>query len=216
MDVRIPPWVALAALAAAACQGVISDKGAGPGGPPGTLPPGTTDTTATLCAQAGPGLHVGRTRLRPLTRTQSNNTVRDLLGVTDGPAAAISPDERIGPFFSNAIAPITDLIVQQHQEVAARLATSVQPRMAQIAPCDLAADTGDTCARQFLDDFGLRAYRRPLEADEVTKYLALYNLGRTQAGAANGFRMVVETMLQSPFFLYHVDVGDSGTPSTTP
>src|SRR5262245_22423962 len=102
--VRITPWVALAALAAAACQGVISDRGAGggPGGPPGTQPPGSTDTTATLCAQAGPGLHAGRTRLRRLTRTQFNNTVRDLLGVNDGPAAAISPDERIGPFFSNA------------------------------------------------------------------------------------------------------------------
>src|SRR5262249_20620475 len=128
----------------------------------------------------------------------------------------ISPDEKIGPFFSNAIAPITDLIVQQHQEVAGRLALAAQPRMSQIAPCDLAAATTDACARQFVQDFGLRAYRRPLEADEVTKYVALYTLGQMQGGAQNGFRMVIETMLQSPFFLYHVDVGDGGTPSSTP
>ena len=42
--------------------------------------------------------------------------------------------------------------------------------------------------------------------------MALYTLGKTGRGAANGFRLVVEAMLQSPFFLYHHDVGASGTP----
>jgi hypothetical protein len=42
--------------------------------------------------------------------------------------------------------------------------------------------------------------------------VSLYTLGKTGVDAANGFRLVVEAMLQSPFFLYHHDVGATATP----
>jgi len=209
-------WCVLgASMLIGACQGIIGDKGRTPGAPPPSDPYG--DNSAQLCAQQGPALRVGRTLLRRLTRAELDHTVRDLLGVPDNdPAAALAPDEKIGPFFSNGIAPITDLVVQQHQEVASSLALAAVPRMNAIAPCDLTADATDGCARRFIADFGLRAYRRPLDADEVDKYAALYALGRGDADAQNGFRMVLETMLQSPFFLYHVDAGASRAPSATP
>ena len=86
--------------------------------------------------------------------------------------------------------------------------------MTQIAPCDLTTDTGTstTCATRFVTEFGKRAYRRPLDATEISTYVSLYTLGKQGADAANGFRLVVEAMLQSPFFLYHHDVGATGTP----
>ena len=86
--------------------------------------------------------------------------------------------------------------------------------MSTISPCDLNSDTGTstTCATRFVTEFGRRAFRRPLDAAEVQAYLSLYTLGKTGADAANGFRLVVEAMLQSPFFLYHHDVGATGTP----
>jgi hypothetical protein len=88
--------------------------------------------------------------------------------------------------------------------------------MAEVAPCDLDADTTSACATQFIQDFGLRAYRRPLESVEVDNYLALYTLGQQNSGASHGFRLVVEAMLQSPFFLYHRALGEAATPSQTP
>ena len=159
-------------------------------------------------------LNAGLTPARRLTRDQFNNTVRDLLGATGTPADALAPDEKIGPFNSNAIAPVDATLVQQHQEVAATLATAAKARMSTISPCDLNSDTGTstTCATRFVTEFGRRAFRRPLDAAEVQAYLSLYTLGKTGADAANGFRLVVEAMLQSPFFLYHHDVGASGTP----
>ena len=159
-------------------------------------------------------LNAGLTPARRLTRDQFNNTVRDLLGATGTPADGLALDEKIGPFNSNAIAPVDATLVQQHQEVAAKLADAAKARMAQIAPCDLNADTGTstTCATRFVTEFGKRAYRRPLEASEVSAYVALYTLGKQGNGVANGFRLVVEAMLQSPFFLYHHDVGTTGTP----
>ncbi|HWA71844.1 MAG TPA: DUF1592 domain-containing protein [Polyangiaceae bacterium] len=176
-----------------------------------TTPP---DTTAEACAAAKGVLNAGLTKVRRLTRDQFNNTVRDLLLTSGTPADALAPDERMGPFASNAVAPITELLVQQHEEVAAKLALDAKSRMAQISPCDLAADTGTTCATKFVTEFGLRAFRRPLQAAEVTDYVALYGVGKQGGGAANGFRLVVEAMLQSPFFLYHHDVGSTGTPQT--
>src|SRR5262245_14253268 len=133
--------------------GNTGSPGTGGGGSPGTgggttgqpTTPITGSATTQLCAQqqqASPGLRIGRTLLRRITRAEFNNTVRDLLGVTGTPAAALSLDERVGPFFNNAIAPITDLVVQQHEEVAARVAADAAARMNAIAPCDLAADSG--------------------------------------------------------------------------
>jgi hypothetical protein len=151
-----------------------------------------------------------------MTRPQFDNTVRDLLGQTGDPAAAIAPDERIGPFYSNGIAPPTNLLVEQHAEVAASLAAAAVPRMNAIAGCSLSTDTGTTCAKQFIASFGLRAFRRPLEAAERDGFLSLFTLGRTDSGAANGFELVVEAMLQAPSFLYHADLGAQAAPSATP
>ena len=175
---------------------------------------GTVDPVVAACMSSNGALNAGLTPARRLTRDQLNNTVRDLLGATGTPADALAPDEKIGPFNSNAIALIDDTLVQQHEELAASLAAAAKARMAQIAPCDLNSDTGTgtTCATRFVTEFGKRAYRRPLDASEVSAYVSLYTLGKQGADAANGFRLVVEAMLQSPFFLYHHDVGPAGTP----
>ncbi|HEX6765099.1 MAG TPA: DUF1587 domain-containing protein, partial [Polyangiaceae bacterium] len=137
-------------------SGTTGKGGTSSGGTSGSS--GVGGTPEDVCAQNMGVLKVGRTRLRRLTRSELNNTLRDLVGATGNPAAAIAPDEQIGPFYSNAIAPVTDLIVQQHQEVAARVASGLVSRMSQISPCDLAS--GDTCARQFIGEFGKKAYRR--------------------------------------------------------
>ena len=109
---------------------------------------GTIDQVAIDCMASNGVLNAGLTPARRLTRDQFNNTVRDLLGATGTPGDALAPDEKIGPFHSNAIAPVDVTLVQQHQEVAATLATSARSRMTQISPCDLASDTGTstTCA----------------------------------------------------------------------
>ena len=175
---------------------------------------GTVDPVVMNCMASNGILNAGLTPARRLTRDQFNNTVRDLIGATGTPADALALDEKIGPFNSNAIAPVDDTLVQQHAELAASLALAAKARMAQISPCDLNSDTGTstTCATRFVTEFGKRAYRRPLDASEISAYVSLYTLGKQGADAANAFRLVVEAMLQSPFFLYHHDVGATGTP----
>jgi hypothetical protein len=214
--------MACTATVAGAGSGSVSGTGSsGSGGGAGTTTNsgsggGAGLTVAAQCAKNNGALNAGVTPLRRLTRDQYNNTVRDLIGAIGQPADNLSDDEKIGPFHSNAIAPITNLEVQQHMEVAGTLALAAVPNMAKLSPCDLTTDVGTatTCATQFLTDFGRRAYRRPLSAPEIQQYLTLYNLGKTGGGVQNGFRLVVQAMLQSPFFLYNHDVGVTGVPQT--
>jgi hypothetical protein len=171
---------------------------------------GSNPTEQDCASQSGEDLRVGRSRLRRLTRTELDHTVRDLLGVTDSPASALTPDEQVGPFASNAISPVTDLIIAQHHEIAERIATAAVTRADEIAGCEL---TTEACVRSFVTNFGRRAFRRPLAEAEVEAHVALFDVAKD---APNGFRLIVEAMLQSPFFLYHSDVGETGEPTAQP
>ena len=61
---------------------------------------------------------------------------------------------------------------------------------------------------------GRRAFRRPLTADEETKYQGVFTLGEQLYGAgfANGAGLVIRAMLQSPKFLYRSELGPAGPP----
>jgi hypothetical protein len=149
---------------------------------------------------------VGLTDLRRLTAQQYNNTIRDLLGIEGDHAADFSADERIGPFKSNVAAPIGDLQAEQYMAAAEDLAVEAVSDLAGLVPCDPAA--GDaTCAQQFIADFAPRAYRRPITDAEATSLLEVYTEGETEEGFSNGIRLVVQGVLQSPYFLYHVEFG---------
>jgi hypothetical protein len=219
---------------AAGCSGVIGDPAGGSatsGGPTGAG--GSTgvsgsptngaggsgvsqDPFAAACAMSNGALNAGVTPLRRLTRDQYDNTLRDLIGATGRSSQNLADDEKIGPFHSNAIAPITELEVQQYSETAATVAAAAVANLSKISPCDLNADTGTstTCATQLITRLGSHAYRRPLQAAEIQSYVSLYTLGKQGAGVENGFRLILQTMLQSPHFLYHHDVGSSGAPQS--
>ena len=89
-----------------------------------------------------------------------------------------------------------------------------------IIPCTPAGADDAACLRQFIEQFGLRAYRRPLAADEKADLLALYKKQRaTEIGASIGLTLLVGVpvaivswyvgvMLVSRFLgaRFHVDV----------
>lgn len=195
--------------------GTVTGGAAGVGATGGTggMDPLTPDRIDSDCANLNGALSAGLTRLRRLTRDQFNNTVAGLIQATGNPADRLNPDERVGPFNSNAISPVDNTLVQQHSEAATELAAAARARMSTLSPCNL--DTGGTaCATQFVTEFGKRAFRRPLDQAEIDRYLSLYTLGSQGATAADGFELVLEGMLQSPAFLYHTDIGTA--PSSTP
>jgi hypothetical protein len=147
--------------------------------------------------------------LHRLTREQYANTVRDLLGFHDGVAADLPVDEGAGGFYSNAIAPVTELQLEKYRTAAEHLALQAVKNLPALVPCD-AADGEAACAARFVERFGRRAYRRPLTPAEQQRYLALYTEGRSHSDFAGGVRLVLETMLQSIHFLYRFEPAGPG------
>jgi len=212
-----PCWWALFTVSALtwSCTAQITGESAGeppdsdstpasssPDAVPGGQLPLDRESVARACKAKGGRLDAGRTPLRRLTRSELDNSVRVLLGVEAEAALNVTPDEKMGPFYSNAVAPVDELAVEQYQELATRVAAVAAPNAPALAGCDLAQAA---CAETFIQTFGRRAYRRPLEGTEATALLALFELGKTAGGATKAFQTVIEALLQSPFFLYHDD-----------
>jgi hypothetical protein len=71
-------------------------------------------------------------------------------------------------------------------------------------PCELSQAS---CPETFVRSFGRRAFRRPLDEDEVAEYLDLFSEVAGVEDATGGVEAVVAAMLMSPHFLY-VGAGD--------
>jgi hypothetical protein len=153
---------------------------------------------------------VGATDLRRLTAVQFDNTVRDLLGLEGAYSAGFTADERVGPFTSNVAAPVSELQVELYMAASEAIAADAIVDLGALLPCDPTAAGEDTCAEQFLADLTPRAYRRPLAPGELDRVLAVYETGKSEGGFANGLRLAIAGILQSPYFLYHVEFGADG------
>jgi hypothetical protein len=154
--------------------------------------------------------------LRRLTRQEYASSVRDLLAMSTPPSTDDIPaDENVGPFASNSVTSLTDLGTQQYLDSAETLsaaAVATPAALAALVGCDrtVAGATDASCALQFIDRFGARAFRRPVAADEEARYVGLYTNAAAAGIFSDGIRLVVEAFLQSPSFLYHVE--DDSTP----
>ena len=148
------------------------------------------------------------TSVRLLTRTEYNNTVADLLSDTTRPLEA-SPSAEHGGFDNEAVGvSISPRLMEQYATLAESIAERAIARRASIAAlaCSAPSDAR-ACATEVVREFGMRAYRRPIAPDEEEALLALYDIGASEGGLDAGLRTLVEAVLQSPDFLYHVEQG---------
>jgi hypothetical protein len=193
----------IAALAGLSCVGRI---GSAPE-PPATAPPPGANPTAPAPTTAetypGPGW------TRRLTRTEYDNTVRDLLGEEGRPGSSFLPEEmRLGFDNNAAVLTVPAALAEEHLAAAESVAAGALERLglAGLAPCSaIAAD--DACARRFIRDFGRRAWRRPLEPDDEARLHEVFTVGAERGGFAGGVRLVITALLEGAPFLYRVELG---------
>jgi hypothetical protein len=213
MSPRILPALLLVALGATGfgCQ---SGEDAAPSGEP--TPPAPTGGPQTpeqvlasaMCAKPAPGA----APLRRLSNAEYRNTVQDLLvdvpGI--GPAVASSTKdfveeaESLGFRNNTEFLGVSSLVAQGFMDSAEVLA----PLVASTDKLIGCASADATCAKQFVESFGKRAFRRPLLADEVARYTALYDKAAAKGyDFKTGVEWIVFAMLQSTQFLYRVEHG---------
>ena len=144
--------------------------------------------------------------LRRLTHLQYNNTVRDLLGDQGNLADQFPPEDFVNGFKnqyqSQSISP---LLAEAYSLAAEKLAQNAfrGGDTRGLIPCK---QTDPGCAEKFVQSFGQKVFRRPLQKDETDRYARLF---RTQKQFLAGAQIVTEALLQSPAFLLRTDGAQS-------
>ena len=107
-----------------------------------------------------------------------------------------------GPFESRGTRPAVD--------------TPSRARIFTCAPTagDAAATTG--CARDILATVARRAYRRPVEPEDVDRLLPFYEQGAETGGFDGGIELALRRLLVSPEFLFRVETDPVGLAPGTP
>ncbi|HEX6764823.1 MAG TPA: DUF1588 domain-containing protein, partial [Polyangiaceae bacterium] len=81
-------------------------------------------------------------------------------------------------------------------------------RRATFLGCTPGSGANDACVRGFVETMGRRAWRRPLEADEVTRIMGVAANAATELGSAvEGARWATIALFTSPNFLYRPELG---------
>lgn len=221
----------VAVLVTFACQGEIStlDSESSRGsGAPGTAMPGepsdpsfqppTNIDSRENCAESGEELNVPPTVLRKLSRTEYRNTLRDL-GLVDEASAELADNvggdlELAGTFAIGGV--VDDNLARDlyngSLEIAQHAARNIED-LANCSPRDSNAETA--CARDFIENFGLRAFRRPLHASEVEQLLQVFEDLRASYDFRTGMEAVLASVLVSPDFLYLYEADPTGVAEGT-
>lgn len=210
-------WILCASLLLA-CEGTIGDAGSNDP-PPDPICRGDSCIdpicTGDECESTPEGV-IPETRIPRLSHEHWENTIRDLFNLDAHPDMARDFDRDTSANAGEFTTTYRRLVVSEglwadYQRAAEALAEMV------VAP-DIAsgwlpggAFPSDGASRDtFVREFGRRAYRRPLSSDEVGRYNTLYDGGNYpgMSPEVSGVRVVVQAMLQSPHFLYRVDLSD--------
>ena len=154
------------------------------------------------------------TELRRLTHSQYNHTVQDLLHDQTRPADQFPNEDYVNGFTNQSEAQsISPLQAEAYNRAAERLARNAfrGGDSRGLIPCKPSSIEDGACRVQFIRQFGLRAFRRPLSDSEARVYDRLF---RAEAARTHDFtggaQVVVEAMLQSPHFLFHLEGGPDG------
>jgi hypothetical protein len=165
--------------------------------------------------------------LRRLSRAQYENALHDLLGEVLG----AGPGDQAFAQLSSSLAKVPQDIRQGDPQEKhggyRRLDQAVQQELVEgtfqvasdvgallsapgalpslLGPCASGPASGSqACVDQFIQSFGARVHRRPLDADDLAFYRDVYAAsGIDPAGIAD----IIGTMLSSPYFLYQVEHG---------
>ncbi|HET6284179.1 MAG TPA: DUF1592 domain-containing protein [Polyangia bacterium] len=149
----------------------------------------------------------GDAPLRLLTQEQYLNTVNDLFGTVN--LDALFPRTDNASQFGFAQGDVDQSALDTYQRAAGMIGSSVvsnKTTLDRIAPCAAGGDQR-ACAKTFLMTFGSRTYRAPFAAEDLDRHLAMYDAGVSNGGYAHGIELMLRGMLQSPRFLYRVELG---------
>lgn len=155
----------------------------------------------------------GTAPLRRLSHEEYRNIVTDLFH-DDALSRSVTKDFISDPVslgFTNSarFLDVKLVMAQEYMKAAETLSTRAvaAANLPALAPCHATGD--EACAKQVIETFVRKLYRRALTTDEVNTYLGIYRQGRASANFATGLEWVLLAAFQSPHFLYRAEVDGS-------
>jgi Protein of unknown function (DUF1592)/Protein of unknown function (DUF1588)/Protein of unknown function (DUF1595)/Protein of unknown function (DUF1585)/Protein of unknown function (DUF1587) len=169
--------------------------------------PSASDPTGTTAFEPAPAA------LRRLTVDQYENSLADLLGMKVTLTTELEADTAQNGFYAigagrATISPAAAEKFELAAYEAAKQALAPERRTTFVG-CTPKAAMDTACTRQFVEAFGGRAFRRPLTAAESTRLVGVAeNAQKTLNDFYAGLEFAVAGVLQSPNFLFRVELGE--------
>ena len=153
----------------------------------------------------------GRVTIRRLNRAEYSNTIRDLVGV-EFRAGDDFPADDVGYGFDNIgdVLSLSPVLFEKYLTAAEKIldaAIIIGPstngpanRICLVQPAD---GNQREAARQIIQKFATRAYRRPVAADELNRLMQLFDSTEGQGvNFESRLKVVLQAVLISPHFLF--------------
>jgi len=156
-----------------------------------------------------PAMKVG---VRRITETQYRHTIADVFGPAIRLEARFEPERREEGLLAlgSAMLSLTSSGFEQYFALARSISAQVlneKGRGIAVAcePAD-ASKADDTCARQFVAQYGELLFRRPLASAEIESRVKTAGLGGNQAGDFYaGLELALTSLLVAPDFLFRIE-----------
>lgn len=175
------------------------------------VPPSTTPLGPPVVAPDA--FAPGEATLRRLTVPQYQNSLRDLLGPSATLPADLEPVLALDGLVSVGASrlSLSERATEQFEAIALAATQQVfadATWRSQEIPCTPLANVDSACARKFITSFGKKAWRRPLASEEVDRWTGVADRAGTTLGDFwQGLRWAAAGILESPHFLYRVELG---------
>ncbi|RYZ59619.1 MAG: DUF1592 domain-containing protein [Proteobacteria bacterium] len=157
---------------------------------------------------------VGLRAWRRLSNVEFANTVASVFGVTIDSSTLTSDISHIDVYDTMMVTGnyVDKQRLGAYRTKAKEIAAKVD--IAKVFPC---LASGATCVTSTLPKLGASAWRRPLEAAEVTNLVKVFTLTSASVGNETAARFVVQALVMAESFLYRSELGRSvnGTYSLT-
>lgn len=186
-----------------ACQGTIGDASThDPLDLPDDEPIGDIGDVRPDCD----GVCIGETGLVRLTRAQYIAAIEAAFETTiELEIERLPADRSAGAFTSNAFSQLDERAIGRYVDAAEEVA----PQLVEVL--DVSCDPSD-CGGAIVERYAPSLFRREVDAEEVQRYADLYTWSYPEDGADLATLLVIETLLQSPNFIYLPEPVADGAP----
>jgi Protein of unknown function (DUF1592)/Protein of unknown function (DUF1588)/Protein of unknown function (DUF1595)/Protein of unknown function (DUF1585)/Protein of unknown function (DUF1587) len=173
-------------------------------------------TAALAATSSAPSADASRTvAARRITESQYRHIAADLFGPEIRINARFEPERREDGLLAigSAQLSLTSAGFEQYFALATTISEQVlaeQRRMTAVPcrPAD-AAKADDACAREFIESYGERLFRRPLTNAELLPRMKTAALGSTQSrDFYAGLKLALTSLLVAPEFLFRVETAE--------